>query len=324
MALLGMVFVAGTVGYMLLEGWSLLDATYMTVITIATVGFSEVQEMSDGGRVFTMLLIFSGVGALGLSFGTFVDFLVEGHLRGILEGRRMERTILNLKNHHIIAGIGRVGSEVARALDQRGQPFVIIDNDEEAIQMAKEAGWLHFEGDAADEETLEHVGIYNAKSLVTALDTDADNVFVALTARTMCPHLFIVARSSHVTSEEKLRRAGADRVITPNVIGGRRMASMVVSPVVADYLDLVTHGGDIEFRLEEVTVGEDAPYAGLTISQARVRDAIGVLILAVHDPDGTVNTNPSSETVMLPGAKLIVLGTEAQVSDMVSNACDLK
>ena len=319
-----LVFVGGVVGYMLIEGWSFFDSLYMTVITVATVGFAEVAELSDAGRLFTIGLIFAGLAAIGYSFGSFVDFMVEGGLMGILEGRRMEKQVHSLRGHHVVAGIGRVGSEVARSLESRGEHFVIVDEDAEAIKRASEAGWLYVQGDASNEEVLRSAGILRAKSLVTALDTDADNVFVTLTGRTLNPDLFIVARSSQSVSEEKLRKAGADRVITPNIIGGRRMASMVVSPVISDYLDLVSHSGGIEFRLEEVVVEENAPYAGQTIRQARVRDTTGVLILAIHPGDGVVNTNPSSDTVMQPGDHLIVLGTEAQVDDMVKNVCDVK
>jgi voltage-gated potassium channel len=324
LVLVGLVLVLGTVGYTLIEGWRLADSLYMTVITVATVGFREVQPLSAGGRAFRIVLILTGAGAILFSFGTFIDFLVEGHLRGILEGRRMNREIQSLKGHHIVAGLGRVGSEVARALNDRGERFVVVDRDERVLDAAQDSGWLFIDGDASSEETLIEAGIEQARSLVTALDTDADNLFVTLTARTLNPELFIVARSSHASNEEKLVRAGADRVLTPNVIGGRRMAAMVVSPAVSDYLDLVTHGGGIEFRLEEVQVGENAPYAGMSLSQARVRDVCGVLVLAIRRTGGEIDTNPSADSVMASGDRLVVLGTETQIKDMVKNACDVR
>ncbi len=313
------VLLLGTVGYMIVEGWALFDALYMTVITIATVGFNEVHDLSESGRMFTIVLILSGVGALGFSFGTFIEFIVEGHLRILLEGRRMQKRIEQLTNHNIVAGLGRVGSVVARQLAEEGAPFIVIDRDAECLSEATERDWVRIEGDATDEEVLRAAGIHRAHSLITTLDTDADNVFVALTARTESPDLFIVARSEHESSEPKLRRAGANRVMTPNVIGGRRMATMVLHPVVSDYLDLVTHGDGVEFRLQEITVEKGSAFANTTIKDAAVRDRTGAYILAVMPLDGNVNTNPAPDTVMQVGDRLVVLGTSAQLDTLAES-----
>jgi voltage-gated potassium channel len=198
LAALAIVLVAGSVGYMLIEGWSPLDSLYMTVITVGTVGFSEVHPMSAPGRLFTMALIFIG--------------------------------FASTSDHHVVAGLGRVGSIVAEEFAERGLPFVVIDSDETTLQRARERDWMYVHGDASEEETLAAAGIPRAKSLVAALDTDADNLFVTLSARGMKPDLFIVARSTTASAEAKLLRAGADRVMTPTEIGGRRMAAMVVEP----------------------------------------------------------------------------------------------
>jgi voltage-gated potassium channel len=311
-----LVFVVGVVGYSIIEGWSTADAAYMTIITLATVGFSEVHPLSEAGRVFTIVLIVAGVTALAASFGTFVDFLLEGYLRRFVEGRRMERQLAGLSGHHVIAGIGRVGSEVATAYAEMGATFVVVEEDPDRVAAAQAAGWTVIAGDASEEDVLRSAGIERARSLVTALDTDAANLFVTLTGRTLSADLFIVARSSHRSSEEKLRRAGADRVITPNVIGGRRMATMVLHPVVSDYLDVVTTGDGIEFRLDEFEVTKGWPYAGVSISEARLRDTVGVLVLAIHCADGSMNTNPSSETMMEVGDRLVVLGTADQLTKL--------
>jgi voltage-gated potassium channel len=310
---LAAVLAVGIVGYVLIEGWSFLDSTYMTVITLSTVGFGEVRPLSQAGQVFTILLVVAGVGALAYSFGRFVDLLVAGHIRGLWEAGLMQRRIDRMESHHIVAGLGRVGSEVAITLEREGAPFVIVDCDLEAIEPAAEAGWAYVEGDATEEETLRLAGIGRARSLVTTLDTDADNLYVTLTGRTLNPDLVIVARSTHVSTEEKLRRAGADRVITPNVIGGRRMAAMVLNPIVTDYLDLVSHSGGIEFQLEELEVSAGAPLAGQSIAGARIRDTIGVLVLALRSADGSMNTNPSSDTVFEPGDHIVALGTQDQL-----------
>ncbi len=308
------VIITGTAGYALIEGWPFLDSLYMTVITIGTVGYREVAPLSDLGRVFTIFLIFAGVGSIAFSFGTIVEFMVEGHLTSLLEGRRMEKRVSALTGHHIVVGIGRVGSVVAKSLADEGVPFVVVDSCEECRVAAEEAGWLFVHGDATDEQVLLHAGVMRARGLVTAVDTDADNLFVSLTARTLNPSLYIIARSSSVTSEAKILRSGADRVITPNVIGGRRMAAMVLHPLVSDYLDIVTHGDEIEFRLDSMPIGSGSKLAGVTIRDARVRDLTGAYILAVRSEMGQINANPPSETVLGTGDELVVLGTRDQLA----------
>lgn len=321
LAVLSAVLVVGTVGYMTIEGWNFLDALYMTVITVGTVGFREVNELSIGGTLFTMVLIIIGFGAIIFSLGTIIDFMVEGHFSGILEGRRMERRIAGMSGHHIVAGLGRVGSTVAEEYDRRGVPFVVIDVDEDALARARERGWVYLRGDASAEDTLTHAGIERARSLVAALDTDADNLFVTLTARGMCATLFIVARSTASAAEAKLLRAGADRVITPTDIGGRRMAAMVLQPVVSDYLDIVTRGESLQFKLEELLLGEDDPYVGRSIGDARIRQDTGAYILAVHRAAGDVNTNPPADLVLMQGDRLVAIGTEEQLALLAGKAC---
>lgn len=312
-AVLIAVIVLGTTGFMLIEQAPLFDSLYMTVITVGTVGFAETIALSDAGRAFTMLLILVGFGAMLFALGTFIDFIVEGHLRDLVEGRRMQSGIDRLSGHHIVAGLGRVGLAVAGSLSAEDAPFVVIERDPETIALAKARGWLVLEGDATEEDVLINAGVTRARSLVTALDADADNLFVTFSARAMSPELFIVARSSHESSEAKLKRAGADRVLTPNAIGGRRMAAMVLHPVVSDYLDLITHGDQLEFRLQEIEVTASGPYAGSSIRDSRIRDVTGAYILAVHSPDGQVNTNPAPETVLNAHDRLVVLGTAPQL-----------
>jgi voltage-gated potassium channel len=307
------VMVAGTLGYMLVEGWGLRDALFMTIITVATVGFGEVHPLTPAGQIFTMALIIASVGALGFSLGVFIDFIGEGRLRRLWEGRRMTRTIEELAGHHIIVGLGRVGSVVGESLAEDGVPFVIVERDEQAYERARDRGWLAVQGDAAEEPTLVQAGVQRASSLITALAHDGANMFVTVTAKTLNPDLFVVTRSEHEASESALRKAGADRVITPNVIGGRRMANLVVHPFVADYLDLVTHGHEVEFRLQDVELPAGSPLIGKSIREGMVRDRYGTYILAVRHPDGTVDTNPSMDTVMLPGSVLVVLGTPQQI-----------
>lgn len=314
---LAALLAVGTLGYITIEGWGVLDSLYMTVITVGTVGFREVRPLSSAGQVFTMLLIVTGIGALGFSLGVFVDFLVEGRLRGLLEGRRMSRSIEELSGHHIIAGAGRVGSIVAESLADEDVPFVVVEKEEEAFEALRGKGWLAVRGDATEEPVLVEAGVERASSLIAALDRDGANMFVTVTAKTLNPGLFVVSRSEHEASESALLKAGADRVITPNVIGGRRMASLVTHPFVSHYLDLVTHGHDVEFRLQDVELPSTSPLAGKSIREAMVRDRYGTYILAVRHPDGAVDTNPSMDTLMSPGSVLVVLGTPQQIDALV-------
>lgn len=319
------VFVAvvaiGTLGYILLGGWPPLDALYMTVITMGGVGYREVHPLTPALQVWTMLVIVSGVGALGFAVITVTDFMVEGHFSGLLEGRRMEKRIASLTGHHIVAGLGRVGSVVGDEFAAQGVPFVVIDADEEALSHAKERGWAWIRGDATEESTLKEAGIDDARSLTAALDNDASNVFVILTARGIRPDLFIVARATTPSAEDKMRRSGADRVITPTEIGGRRMASMVMRPRVVDFLDVVSGGQRTEFKLEEITLGEGDPYVGMTIADAHIRSTTGAYVLAIHAADDSVNSNPSSATVMADGDRLVVLGSDDQLRALANRAC---
>lgn len=321
LAVFAAVMAIGTLGYVVLERWSAFDALYMTIITMGGVGYQEVHPLSEAGRVWTMLVIFLGVGALGFAVVTVTDFMVEGHFSGFMEGRRMDKRISAMHGHHVVAGLGRVGSVVAEEYEAQGVPFVVIEMSKDAIDHARDRGWAIVEGDATEEHVLEHAGIGDAVSLTAALDSDAANLFVTLTARGMNPGLLIVARATAPSAEAKLHRAGADRVITPTDIGGRRMAAMVLRPMVADYLDIVTRGDGIELKLEQISIGEDDPYAGVTIGDAHIRSRTGAFVLAIHSADGGVNTNPVPDTAMRPGDRLIVLGTDSQLRALAARAC---
>jgi voltage-gated potassium channel len=317
------VITAGVIGYMAIEGWGLLDSLYMTVITVGTVGFREIHPLSRLGEAFTMTLILAGVGALGFALAQFVEFLLEGHLTGFLEGRRMEKRIAELSGHTIVAGYGRVGRVVARALADEGAAFAIVDSSAEALEAAHEVGWAFIDGDATEESVLLEAGIERAGSIVTALSADAENLFVTVTARALNPDIFIVARSSHESTEAKLVKAGANRTITPNVIGGRRMASMVLHPTVSDYLDIVTSGEGVEFRLQEIELTPTSPFVGKSIAASHIRERTGAQVVAVLHTDGRVDANPTAATVLQPGERLVVLGTPDQVAVLADVACRL-
>jgi voltage-gated potassium channel len=320
-AVFAAVLVVGSFGYVLIEGWKVFDGLYMTVITMGGVGYREVHPLSQAGQLWTMLVIVSGVGALAFAVVTVTDFMVEGHFSGFLEGRRMEKRIAGLSGHHIVAGLGRVGSVVAEEFESAGMSFAVIDTSDVALARARESGWAWLKGDATEEATLKEAGIERARSLTAALDSDAENVFVTLTARGLARDLFIVARATTLSAESKLRRSGADRVITPTEIGGKRMAAMVMRPMVVDFLDVVSHGQGTELKLEQITLSEGDPYVGCTIGEAHIRSRTGTYVLAVTGTDGRENSNPSPDTTLRAGDSLIVLGSEEQLRALADRAC---
>jgi voltage-gated potassium channel len=316
-ALVG-VIVAGTVGYAAL-GFPWLDALYQTVTTVTTVGFREVQPLSAGGQAFTIVLILVGVGTALFTFTQVLEVVVEGHVQEVLGRRRMEREIARMSGHVIVCGFGRVGRNLAQYVTGAGEDVVVIDHDPVRASAAEGAAHV-VQGDATNDEVLKEAGIERARVLVTALNTDAANLFVTLTARSLRPDLFIVARARVESSEGKLTQAGADRVVNPQGIGGARMAAFVLQPHVAEFLDVVMHDGSLEFRLEEVPLPKGSPLAGRSLRDAHIRDSTGALILALRDSGGGFTTNPPPETVLEAGQILIAIGTEGQLKALADAA----
>jgi voltage-gated potassium channel len=316
-ALVG-VLVAGTVGYVAF-GFSVLDAVYQTVTTVSTVGFREVRPLSTGGRVFTIVLILVGVSTALYTFTVVLEGVIEGHVQEVLGRKRMERQIGRMADHVIVCGFGRVGRNLAQYVAGAGQDVVVIENDAERAAHAE--GSAHVvRGDATSDEVLKEAGIERARVLVTALNTDAENLFVTLTARSLCSELFIVARARVESSEAKLAQAGADRVVNPQRIGGSRMAAFVLQPHVTEFLDVVMHDGSLEFRLEEVPLPEGSPLAGRSLRDTHIRDSTGALVLALRETGGEFTTNPPPETVLAAGQILIAIGTETQLKALAAAA----
>ncbi len=317
--LLSSILVIGTVGYMLF-GLRFLDALYLCVTVISTVGFRELGVVTDGFQVFTIVLILSGVGTALYTLGVMLEALVEGRLTDSFGRRRMQRQINDLQGHVIVCGFGRVGRSIARRITAEGGDVVVIDTDSERLE-----GWpgLWVEGNATDDQTLQAAGIDRARSLVAALTSDADNLYVTLTGRSLSPRLFIAARARVESAEPKLTQAGADRVVNPQNIGGERMAALVMQPAVADFLDVVMHDGSLEFRLAEVTIAHTSPLAGLSLRDAHVRDRTGAMILAMRDEEGNFRTNPPPEEVIDPGEVLIAIGTNAQLESLREAASEI-
>ena len=307
--LLSALVVLGVAGFMLIEGWSFLDALYMTVTTITTVGFEEVQPLSDGGRIFTVFLILFGVGVAFYILTTLVATVVEGDLGLALGVRRMKGRIEALRDHHILCGFGRVGEEIAREFTDRKIPFVIVESVPESLERARKKGYLFVEGDAATDATLLEAGIRRARCLLAASDSDAGNTYIVLTAKALNPRLFVVARAGQPVSEERVRRAGANRVISPYSIGGRRMALSALQPLVLDFIDTLAAGRHGEQILAEIAVTDESGLAGLTIDGCFI-SCPGATVLALQKPTSPIQVGPRPTTVLEVGDRLMVLGDE--------------
>ncbi|MDQ4063531.1 MAG: potassium channel protein [Actinomycetota bacterium] len=313
MALL-LIIVVGTFGFVLLEGWSFIDALYMTVISVSTTGYGEINPLDTSGRWWAMTLIIAGVTAFGYATTSLVALAVEGTVRGYFRERRMRTEIDKLTGHYILCGFGRVGRQVAREFTRDGVPFVIVDNDPQKVEECLSEGYPTLVGEASDDANLEEAGVQRARGLVAAVNSDAANVFVVLSARKINPALHIVARASTDESAAKLEIAGADRTLSPYAVGGRRLASLATQPLVVDFLDIVTRGEHgIEFRLEEFGVPKESPLANHTIAEIQIGEKTGAIVLAIRTPEGRFDTTPSTQYTLHSGDTLIVLGTREQV-----------
>jgi voltage-gated potassium channel len=309
------IVVIGGVGYAAIEGWSWIDAFYMSIITITTVGFGEVHPLTPAGKLFTSILVVLGMVAITYSFTALTNFLIAGELGDVLEEFRMKRKIESLEGHYIVCGYGRVGQQVCARLVQEGQPFVTIDNEGQAVERARLQGYPVVEGDAGDDKVLQQAGILTAKGLVAAVESDAANLFVVLTARTLNPNLSIVARADSEESAEKLEVAGADRVLSPYSLGGRLIAQTLLRPDVVDFLEAVMYDESLQLFLEDLTVGAGSSLADSTVGQARIREATGVNILGLkHGED--VLISPDSDHPLHPGDVLVALGTRRQLEEL--------
>jgi len=310
----------GTAGFIYIERMRPLDALYMTVITLATVGYREVGRLSDYGKIFTMTLIVFGVTIAFWALGSLVDMMVSERLWRSLRRRKMEKQILKLRNHQIICGYGRMGQQIAKDFIQHKMLFAVVECNPEQIPKLIDAGIPFVEGNASDDETLIAAGIKHAKGLVTVARTDEDNVFITLTARVLNPKIHIVARCIQEDNEDKLKRAGADSVISPYVMGGRRMASAVIRPHVLEFLDTAMHSENIGLRIDAVEVGPHARFASKAIRDSEIREKSGCTILAIRNGDGTFTHNPSADLELKPGDMMIVMGAPDQLQKLEAMA----
>lgn len=306
------VFAVGTIGYTLL-GLELIDAVYMTIITITTVGYREIvgDDPTSVEKVFTMGIIVTGVSTVLYTFTLGVQVVVEGQLREFVGRRRMDKQIGSMHGHTIVCGLGRVGRAVVDDLEKAGKQVVVIDIDDDRVRTRTSPTVV---GDATLDTTLCAAGIERAAALVAALEGDAENLFVTLSSRAIRDDLFIVARARQEESVAKLERAGADRVVNPQELGAARMASFVARPHVAEFVDVVMHERSLEFRMQEIAIDERSPLDGVSVRDADLRQRAGVLVLAIRKPDGSFTVNPDPDTLIEAGQVIIAVGTDQDLS----------
>jgi len=303
------VFSIGTAGYMIIEGWGLIDSIYMTIITITTVGFSEIHEMSRSGRIFTIGLVFTGVGFFLYVAGSLVQFMVEGQIREILGRRTLNKKIRHLKNHYIVCGYGRIGKVLCKHLSAHPAiKLVVVEKNPEAIPDLEAKNMLYVSGDASEEENLIKAGIKQASVLIAALATDIDNVYLVLTAKQLNPKIFIVARACEKGSKSKLLAAGANRVESPYDVGAISMAYRVLRPSVTSFLDLVFAYNRKDIQMDEIPVSPSSSMVDIMLKDSGIRQRFNLIIIAIKKPNGEMLFNPSYETVIRAGDTVIAMG----------------
>jgi voltage-gated potassium channel len=310
------VIALGTLGYATIEDWRAFDALYMTIITLATVGFKEVHELSPEGKLFTIVLIISGTGIIAYTLSSLIQFTLEGQLRKILGRKKLESRIGKLRDHYIICGYGRIGHLICREFHSRPTPFVIVEQNPNHIERLEREGYLFVEGDATDDETLLAAGIEHAKGLITAVTSDTDNVYITLTARGLNPKLFILARAGEEGAEKKLMRAGASKVISPYTIGASRMAQAILRPSVVNFIELATASEHLALQIEEISVATHSVLAGKTLVDSGIRQSMGIIIVGIKEADGKMTFNPPPTKKIEPNSVLIILGERPAIGQL--------
>jgi voltage-gated potassium channel len=319
-ALLVLVTLAGTAGYMVIEGWGAWDAFYMSAITITTVGYKEVHPMSRPGEVLTVVLLTAGVGAALYTFTLLATIVVEGGLPDRLQQRRLQRMLENITDHFIICGYGRIGSTVAHQFQRQRVPYVVIERDPERLHQAIDDGAIAVEADASREEVLKRVGIDRARGLIAAVGTDAENVYAILTARVLRPDLFIIGRAETEDATLKLKRAGADRVVSPYQIGAVQMAQTALRPAVVDFVALATGTDNLDLAMEQITVAPRSRLANQSILEANLRQRFGVIVVGIQRADQSMDFNPEPDTAIFGGDRLVVLGRPESLKKLETEA----
>lgn len=306
----------GTFGYVIYEDMPVFEAFYMTLITISTVGFSEIRPLSHIGRVITIIIIIAGISLLTYTLGQVARVFVEGELRKILGRRKLEKQIAALNQHYIICGYGRIGSIIVKELNSDNIPLVVIEQDPQGIEELSEAGVLYLNMDATTDDALITAGLERARGLVTAVSSDADNVFIALSAKGIRPDIFILARATDTKNESKLLRAGASRVVCPYQMGAKRMAEILNKPTVVDFLDQTMMTNSLGLQIEEAFIGESSPITGKTVMGSNLRQDFGVIIVAMKRESGDMVFNPGPQEIFKNGDIIVVIGKKEELKRM--------
>lgn len=310
----------GTVGFNFIEGWDVLESFYTTIMTLTTIGYGDFAPKTRGGMLFTVMLVIFGVGTMLYTVGLVAQTMVEGRLMNLMGRGKMEKTIEKMTNHYIICGCGRIGMLIARELTAEKVPFVVMDNNAEAIQRVQEEGFVYFRGDATHDKCLIGAGIKQARGIVCVLPSDAQNLYVILTAKELNPKIWILSRSEEEASEHRLLRAGADRVMSPYTLGGSRMAMAILRPAMLDFIEITTRRQSLELRMDELEICEGSPLIGRSLEESEIRQRYGLIIVAVKKDSGKMIFNPMASYVIQNGDKLIALGEEDNVAKL-SQAC---
>jgi len=316
--LLGAVFIIGTIGFHLIEGWNFLDSFFMTLITITTVGYQEIYPLSDTGKLFDILVIFLGVGTAAYGFASMAQFIVEGEMQQYFGRRRLDKKIMRMSDHYIICGNGRIGSLISQELHHSNKSFLVIDKDPSIIEDLERSGIPHIMGDATDEETLFKAGIKRAKGLIATASSDMTNVYIILIARELNPDIFVLARAETEDSIKNIKRAGANRVVSPYLIGGRHMANIILKPTVVDFIELSTGemGADLHIQMEGFKIREGSRLVGKTLKDAPIRKDIGLIVVAVKDHSGKMIFNPGADLSISVDDVLVCIGDVESLQSM--------
>ncbi|WP_427161963.1 potassium channel family protein [Aliinostoc sp. HNIBRCY26] len=314
---LGGVCFIGTFWYKFVEGWSWEDALYMTVITLATVGFGETRPLGSRGRLFTIALILLGVINISYIVNRFTEAVIQGYFQQGIRLQQQRRLMESLSGHYIICGFSRTGRQIAKEFRAEGVQFVVIDSEPESVERAQNEGYVAFQGDATLDDSLLKVGIERAICIVAALPSDAENLYTVLSAKTLNPGIRAIARASTEEALQKLQRGGADAVISPYITGGKRMAAAALRPQVLDFVDGILTGADRQLYMEEFLLDPAfCPFVGQSLQKAKLRSQTGALVLAIRRLNGTLIGGPTGDTILMPGDTLICMGTAEQLRNL--------